>query len=248
MLHKNWSCGHGLITAAVFCLSLPVLAADPYVDGNLMIGGADLRLGVADGRYAGAARAYDHRALVHGWEHDELFINFDNDYSGGVKVTSAFTVQEYPWSQGGQSLRILPQNGSDPEIGSSTGRIVFWHDNHGYTDLRARDIEAETYFTVSDLRLKENVRPLNHALETVSALRGVTYRLKDDADHKDQLGLIAQEVETVLPQLVSTDDKGMKSVAYSALVPLLLEAIKTQQQQLDNQQARISALEQGRAD
>ena len=58
-------------------------------------------------------------------------------------------------------------------------------------------------------------------------LRGTSYEWKSSG--KKALGVIAQEVEAVLPELVHTDDKGMKSVAYTELIPVLLEAIKEQQ-------------------
>ncbi|HQS50598.1 MAG TPA: hypothetical protein PLN99_01765, partial [Daejeonella sp.] len=57
-----------------------------------------------------------------------------------------------------------------------------------------------------------------------------------------QLGLIAQEVEKVIPEVVDTDDNGFKSVEYSKLVALLLEAIKDQQKQISKQEADIAAL------
>ena len=79
----------------------------------------------------------------------------------------------------------------------------------------------------SDRRLKQNISTLSDALATVMKLRGTSYEWKSSG--KKALGVIAQEVEAVLPELVHTDDKGMKSVAYTELIPVLLEAIKEQQ-------------------
>ncbi|WP_255991719.1 tail fiber domain-containing protein [Chitinolyticbacter albus] len=89
----------------------------------------------------------------------------------------------------------------------------------------------------SDLRLKEDVAPLSSVLDTVRQLRGVSYRWKD-GDGERQLGFIAQEVEAVLPELVSEGPNGMKQMSYTSLIPLLLEAVKAQQAQIDELKAR----------
>ena len=79
----------------------------------------------------------------------------------------------------------------------------------------------------SDRRLKKEITTTSHGLEDVLALRGVNYYWKDPSrEHKLQLGLIAQEVEKIVPEVVSTDDKGMKAISYANLVPVLIEATK----------------------
>jgi hypothetical protein len=80
----------------------------------------------------------------------------------------------------------------------------------------------------SDKRLKTNVTPVENALDKVNAMRGVTFNLKSNPDGKRNLGVIAQEIEEVLPEVVHTDDsdKKLKSVAYGNLVAVLIEAVK----------------------
>ncbi|MCH7574484.1 MAG: tail fiber domain-containing protein [Candidatus Marinimicrobia bacterium] len=101
---------------------------------------------------------------------------------------------------------------------------------------------------VSDLRYKKNVRPLENALDKVLALRGVRYDWRRDEfsdmkfSDRPQIGVIAQEVETVLPEIVTTDADGYKSVAYSTLTAVLIEAVKTQQQQIEELQAAVAEL------
>ncbi|HSC80037.1 MAG TPA: tail fiber domain-containing protein [Chitinolyticbacter sp.] len=91
----------------------------------------------------------------------------------------------------------------------------------------------------SDARLKEAIEPLADPLGLVKRLRGVSFLWKNgEAVGQRQLGLIAQEVEQVLPQLVGDGPDGMKQVSYLSLVPLLLEAIKAQQAQIDELKAR----------
>jgi hypothetical protein len=86
----------------------------------------------------------------------------------------------------------------------------------------------------SDIKLKENIEVINNALEKVGQIRGVTFT-RNDLDDKEQrhAGVIAQEIEKVLPEVV-IENNGIKSVAYGNLVGLLIEAIKEQQIQINN--------------
>ena len=99
----------------------------------------------------------------------------------------------------------------------------------------------------SDARYKKNVEPINSALESILKLRGVTYNFKTDEfpqwnfDVTKQIGVIAQEVEKVLPELVKTDDKGYKAVSYEKFTPVLIEAVKEQQKQIEAKDAKIEA-------
>jgi hypothetical protein len=92
--------------------------------------------------------------------------------------------------------------------------------------------------TNSDERLKSNIRPIDNALELVSQLEGKMYT-KDNRDN--QIGLIAQQVERVLPQLVHSgpDEMAIKSVNYQNIVALLIEAIKEQQVQITQLQEQL---------
>ncbi|MBI5623786.1 MAG: tail fiber domain-containing protein [Elusimicrobia bacterium] len=91
---------------------------------------------------------------------------------------------------------------------------------------------------VSDERLKKDVRPFAPVLEKVAALRPVTYNWRSEEfpefhfNEAAQTGLIAQEVERALPELVETDPKGFKRVNYSQLPLYLLQAVKEQQAEI----------------
>ncbi|HBK83764.1 MAG TPA: hypothetical protein DDZ41_09245, partial [Flavobacterium sp.] len=90
------------------------------------------------------------------------------------------------------------------------------------------------YVNLSDKRLKTNVQPITDALNKVMQLKGISFDWNQKADktleldNKNHLGFLAQEVEKVLPQVVSTAQDAMqtKSVAYSDIVPVLVEALK----------------------
>ena len=90
----------------------------------------------------------------------------------------------------------------------------------------------------SDERLKENVRPIADALSKVLQLSGVLFNRIGQTD--DEIGYIAQQVEKIIPQVIHTDADGMKSLAYGNLVALLGEAIKEQQQQIEELKGRIA--------
>ena len=78
----------------------------------------------------------------------------------------------------------------------------------------------------------------------VNSIRGVSFEWKDDENGKGpQIGLIAQEVEKALPELVHTDREGYKSVTYDKLTAVLAEAIKEQQRTIVAQNERIATLE-----
>ena len=101
---------------------------------------------------------------------------------------------------------------------------------------------------ISDLRKKTNINDLESPLEKVKALRGVTYEWLDGRDTKTHSGFIAQEVEPVLPGVITTtvdpDTLGeVKGIAYSEIIPYLVESIKAQQIVIEDLQARLASLE-----
>lgn len=100
------------------------------------------------------------------------------------------------------------------------------------------------YSQASDLRLKENIAPVQDALAKIMALDGVTFRWKDNVKGND-IGLIAQNVQEVFPELVQTDQDGMLSVNYANLVSPLIEAVKELKQSNDQMSDRLDAVDGG---
>jgi len=109
--------------------------------------------------------------------------------------------------------------------------------------------------TCSDIRYKTDLTPISNSLEKALQLHGLYYFLKTDEfpeksfSDKRQIGFSAQELELQFPEIVQTDSKGYKSVDHSRMTPILLEAIKEQQKQIDalqkndeNQQQQINEL------
>jgi hypothetical protein len=101
-------------------------------------------------------------------------------------------------------------------------------------------VGATSFEYTSDRSLKKNIETIKNPLTKIMNLRGVTFNWKKD--NEASLGLIAQEVEMVFPELVSNNN-GIRSVQYGNLVAPLIEAVKEQQKEIDNLNERIKTLE-----
>jgi hypothetical protein len=85
-------------------------------------------------------------------------------------------------------------------------------------------VTAADFNTTSDIALKDNINVIDSALSKISQLNGYTFNWKNN--DKEAVGIMAQEVEQVLPQIVATGEDGYKKVSYDSLIPLLIEAVK----------------------
>lgn len=115
------------------------------------------------------------------------------------------------------------------------------------------------YRSYSDESLKSDVKVIDDPLGLIQAMNGVSYKLarhpaddgqnelsaKEQFDRDHQLGFIAQDLEKVLPQLVREEETtGLKTVGYMGVIPVLVEAIKAQQSQIETQQRQMDAQNQ----
>jgi hypothetical protein len=128
-------------------------------------------------------------------------------------------------------------NGGNVGIGTTTPTVKL--------EVNGR-LKTQGINELSDARYKKNITTLTNALANIEKLRGVSYDWKQNEfpeknfDAKHQIGLIAQELELVYPELVNTDAEGFKSVDYSKLVAVLIEAVKEQQNEIDALQVQVS--------
>jgi hypothetical protein len=134
---------------------------------------------------------------------------------GNLNVTGRIT---------GSLERLVSLNG-DYELNLQTDRNLVIYD-------RGRNAVWNTRTNLSDIELKKDLAPINSALEKLLSLRGVSFAWKDEKlGATREIGVIAQEVEPVFPELVSAIT-GRKFVNYLGLIPILIEAIKEQQAQI----------------
>ena len=162
---------------------------------------------------------------------------------GGSNIMS-FAVQPSGGSLTNQisiiSGLVYPPTSNFVSLGNSTYQFKDgYFDGTLYTDAISNSgaITSATYFYSSDAALKEDIQTIENPLEKVQALRGVSYKWKDTG--KKDIGLVADEVQEVLPELVV--EKGHKHIDYGHMIGLLVEAIKdlkTQVEELKNDAAK----------
>jgi hypothetical protein len=135
---------------------------------------------------------------------------------------------------------------------TSAGNVGIGTTSPSYT-LHVNGSVAGTsaYVNLSDKRYKKDILPIENALDKILALNGVTFNWDKEAtdmnlDDNNHIGLLAQDVEEILPQAVTTgmDENETKSVAYTDIVPVLIEAIKEQNEVLMQLKAEIDLLKQ----
>ena len=101
------------------------------------------------------------------------------------------------------------------------------------------DVTAFRQTTSSDERLKKNISPITDGLDKVLKLQGVNYQFTHDRDNRREVGLIAQQVEEVVPEVIGEREDGMKTVNYGALVGVLIEAVKELSQEVETLKAKL---------
>jgi hypothetical protein len=99
-------------------------------------------------------------------------------------------------------------------------------------------ITSTDFNSASDIRLKENIQKIDNPIDKIIRIEGVTFDWK--SSNKSSMGVIAQNIEKVLPQLVNGEDS--KTVNYNGIIGLLIECVKTQQEQIDNLNIRLDDL------
>lgn len=163
--------------------------------------------------------------------------------------------------------------GGDVQIGSSNvaiERVHFWNTAYGsWMDLRTRDVRCRELFWedetfVSDVRRKTDIQPVTGVLDRVCRLRGVSFEWRSPAattrapgrpaagptarSRARRLGLIAQEVGEVFPEIVRKVDDDETGISMTALFPLLIESIKELKAEVDNLREQVKALSTTRAE
>ena len=125
--------------------------------------------------------------------------------------------------------------------GSGPYNYVFSYNNNKKAYITAANGSFVQY---SDKRLKKDIQPLGDVLPRLLQLQAKTYHYKDNSEGSQlSYGFIAQEVEPLFPEFVSTDKEGMKAIGYSNFSVIAVQAIKEQQQIINDQQQKMNKLE-----
>jgi len=183
---------------------------------------------IAGGRSNQISSTGDCGAILGGYNNT---VSHDHSMVIGCNLTTTTTKTTY---MNNATVACHLQVGGTTTMNSTTGRID-----------ASNDVVA---FATSDRRLKENIQPIENALCKVIGVTGNTFNWKELTKEETQtihgnigkdVGVIAQEIESILPEAVTTRDNGYKAVNYEKIVPLLIEAIKEQQKQIDELKSKI---------
>jgi hypothetical protein len=150
----------------------------------------------------------------------------------------------YPWrfqaGGGGSSSSFYIGTGSSTTNGAETIANKLSISSTGTLTVTG-DVVA--YGSPSDAKYKENVKPIENALDKVMDLEGVSFDWKENSevlDIKEDIGFIAQDVQKVIPELVRENEDGNLSLRYQGLIPVLLEAMKEQQKQINELKSQMA--------
>jgi len=117
------------------------------------------------------------------------------------------------------------------------GSLAVGNISNSATDGRIDASNDIVAYSTSDVRLKDNIKSIDKALDKVNKIQGIEFDWKEferiHGNKGHDVGVIAQEVEKVIPEVVTTRDNGYKAVKYEKIVPLLIEAIKDLSKQVD---------------
>ncbi len=140
---------------------------------------------------------------------------------------------------------VLSDNFQYPQVRFENGLAQFTADVDMVNDAKVEGTLrcAHSPLIYSDIRLKEDIEPLPSVLPNVMALNGYTYHWKNHSDTALQIGVLAQEIQKIYPELVQADKQGMLAVNYIQLVPVLLTAIKEQQHEIDQLKEEMKRVE-----
>ena len=223
---------------------------------NVTIGPGDTKVVYLDGAGSGAAvvDAFVDLDLSGG----SVNVSTVKTNSGDMTFDSAGDIildadgANISFKDGGTEIATLNNASSDLEIETKVSDKDFKvKGNDGGSGITALTIDmsaagAATFnndvTAFSDERLKEDIQPITGGLEKVMQLQGVTYKRKDVSDPKTQIGVIAQQVEPILPEVVLTaeDEMGTKSVDYAKMTAVLIEAVKELKQEITQLKQQIN--------
>ena len=138
-------------------------------------------------------------------------------------------------------IRLITEEGSGSVTANISSSLITLDAASGVQITGSLTVDNDiTAFHSSDERLKDNITPIDGALDKIKQIDGYEFDWNSSSEHSGHdVGVIAQEIEKVLPEIVVTRDNGYKAVRYEKIVALLIKAIKEQQLQIDELKSKI---------
>ena len=170
---------------------------------------------------------------------DGTYVSYD-DTSEIVRIQSegSAVVGDNDWASFGNDTHIETNDDNQQVSMSALGGVIVSTLSTGGSIDVAADASGKLQNAASDFTLKENIKPIENPLKKVLDLQGVSFRYKKENDRKKYIGLIAQEVMKIVPEVVFEHDD-VYGINYKLLVPLLVEAVKERQKEIENLEERL---------
>ena len=193
-----------------------------------------------NGRFYGACDNVYNLDYALGNTHYWTAVNYFQTNNGGQAVNNSNTAKLEAYSTGNNSAFMSFHKGGYYAVNfglddDNVMRIGGWSAgaNRWQLDMSGNMTVAGDVTAYSDARVKENISTIENALSKVLTLRGVSYNRIDSDDKKTKIGVIAQEILQIVPEVVNQDNDGMFNVSYGNLAGLFIEAFKEQQKEIE---------------
>ena len=161
--------------------------------------------------------------------------------------TATLTVEDKNILLANGSINAAASDGAGITIDGSSANLIYLSTGDKWAFNKSLNVDGEItatgnvtspfFYSESDAVLKQDVEPITNPLKKILKLAGVSFTWKKSK--QSGIGVIAQEVEKIVPEIVSTNLNGHKTVSYDSLVPILIEAVKEQQKQIDYLKSKL---------
>jgi hypothetical protein len=167
--------------------------------------------------------------LGSGTANGTTYLRGDNTWA---TVTSGITISDDTSTNATRYVTFEDiTSGSSSAINVSSTKLTF--------NPSTGTLSSTVFTSLSDLTQKKNIQKISNSTDLIKQINGVRFDWKDSDE--SSAGVIAQDVEKVLPEIIHTNDEGVKSVNYNGIIGLLVEAIKEQQVRIEELERKLNA-------
>jgi hypothetical protein len=204
--------------------------SDIYMNGTIYVGGvpfsgsmvypgAGIALSTGSAWGSSIANNSANWNTAYGWGNHASAgystVSGNNTFTGSNTFNNSSTGNYFNWVQA---------TGSSPQVGSNSARFT----------IKGSDVHYTSLVNDSDRILKKNIEPVSYGLDTICALKPVFFEyITPDLIGGKKIGFIAQDIEPVIPEIVSTNDDGIKGLSNVELIPILVKAIQELKSELE---------------